>query len=345
MDWFEQLTGFKELDYAATRSRLQIRDERLHSSVNGRSWSIGRFELVSLGELRKRSPAPSSDRNRLATVTGDVGKLHTQPEFGGALFQVASQFNALEMVGPDVTPEMGVTRYQFDRTQGPACAIAAGAATVYRNYFVPVGGQSGQTRDVQLDGLASLGARLASMTGLPVDRLWAMRNGYALCSRYGLEAIGRVLSSASQTDLDALRSEVCVGLHWDVEVTALGTREPSSPGPLVSQAFCSALPVAYSELPAGSWTSFARLVLEAAYEATLLAGACNAARGRSSIVLLTHLGGGAFGNRAEWIDGALRRALAKAGDCGLDIRIVSYGRPDSSMVRFVEEHGSAGAGG
>ena len=49
------------------------------------------------------------------------------PENAGALFQVASQLNLLEMTGPEVTPEDGVTIYQDDRTQGPACAIAAGA--------------------------------------------------------------------------------------------------------------------------------------------------------------------------------------------------------------------------
>ena len=37
----------------------------------------------------------------------------------GALFQVASQFNLLEMVSPRVTPEDGVTRYQHDRTPDP----------------------------------------------------------------------------------------------------------------------------------------------------------------------------------------------------------------------------------
>ena len=34
-----------------------------------------------------------------------------------------------------MTPEDGVTRYKDDPTQGPACAIAASAATMYRNYF------------------------------------------------------------------------------------------------------------------------------------------------------------------------------------------------------------------
>ncbi len=61
--------------------------------------------------------------------------MHGRPEYSGALFQVASQFNLLKMIGPSVTPEDGVTRYESDRTQGPACAIAAGAATIYGNYF------------------------------------------------------------------------------------------------------------------------------------------------------------------------------------------------------------------
>jgi hypothetical protein len=52
--------------------------------------------------------------------------MHRSPENAGATFQVASQFNLLEMVSPDVMPEDGVTRYEYDRTRGPACAIAAG---------------------------------------------------------------------------------------------------------------------------------------------------------------------------------------------------------------------------
>jgi hypothetical protein len=94
-------------------------------------------------------------------VRGDVRHMHQTPENAGALFQVASQFNLLEMVSPTVTPEDGVTRYQHDRTPRPAphpsrlarfahsrlrttarCTIAAGAATIYRNYFASVGGGS-----------------------------------------------------------------------------------------------------------------------------------------------------------------------------------------------------------
>jgi hypothetical protein len=35
-----------------------------------------------------------------------------------AVFQVASQFNCLEMIGPRVRPEDGITMYASDPTQG-----------------------------------------------------------------------------------------------------------------------------------------------------------------------------------------------------------------------------------
>jgi len=128
VSWFERLTGFVECGYDATREQLEIDGKRLRSRVNGRCCGIGDLELVSLAELRRRAREGPlrRGRSRVRVVRGDVRHLHRHPEFSGALFQVASQFNLLEMTGPDVTPEHGVTRYAFDHTQGPACAIAAG---------------------------------------------------------------------------------------------------------------------------------------------------------------------------------------------------------------------------
>ena len=59
-----------------------------------------------------------------------------------------------------LAPEDGVTRYQYDRTQGPACAIACGAATIYRNYFAPLDGRPGQIEMRQFDGLRDVGTAL-----------------------------------------------------------------------------------------------------------------------------------------------------------------------------------------
>lgn len=323
MDWFERLTGFREDGYAATQARLEVVGDRLHSKANGQHYGIGQFEMASLASLRDRTrrARTGAGRFRVSIVEGGVRELHQKPEFEGALFQVASQFNMLEMVSPAVTPEDGVTRYQHDPTQGPACAMAAGAATLYRNYCVPLGAQRGQTRLQQLDGLSELGAALSVQTGQPVDALWSMQNGYALCTWDGLEVIARHLATLSPEALDALRGTLRVGVHRDVEVTdAAGPVRPR-----VSQIFCAALPVAYGRLPRPCWQAFASLILESAYEATLWAAVDNAQRGASNVILLTRLGGGAFGNDDAWIDAAMGRALHRVSGFDLDVRLVSFG--------------------
>ncbi|SFM08452.1 hypothetical protein [Methylorubrum salsuginis] len=321
MDWFERLTGFREAGYSETQARLRIVDGRLIHQTTGESFAVGALTLPSVAELRAAAAdVRRPGRLRLSVVEGDVRAMHRLPENRGALFQVASQFNMLEMVGPSITPEDGVAGYAHDRTQGPACAMAAGAATIYRNYLVPVTGEIGQTAERQLDGLSELGDALAQRLGTDRATLWTMRNGYALPTRAGLAAIAEHLSKADEEALDDLRGRLRLGFHKDVEVT-----DGPAPIPLVSQIFCSALPVAYARLPASSWAPFARLVLEAAYEGTMLAGVLNAARGASNRVLLTRLGGGAFGNADAWIDAAMLRALRLAVDRDLDVAIVSYG--------------------
>ncbi len=324
MSWFERLTGFEETDYHGTRGRLAVEDGHLVSKVNGRRYGIGQFETPSLAELRDRVKSTGAPRGRLQlrNVVGDARKMHGEPAHAGALFQVASQFNLLEMTSPQVTPEHGVSRYQFDRTQGPACAIAAGAGTIWRNYFVPVGGGEGQTAERQLDMLADMGLALAESLGRRPGELWAMRNGYALCTPDGLQTIESHLAGLDEAGRDALRARLRIGLQWQVEVT------DGPAGAVVSQAYCSALPVAYSGIPPWMWPRFATLVLEAAYEATLLAACQNAAAARSNVVLLTRLGGGAFGNDPDWIDAAMRRALDACRDFDLDVRLVSYAGVD-----------------
>lgn len=129
MDWFERITGFKERQYHETQSALSVQDGRSCSKHSTREPRIGRFEMPSLDELRERthSGPAKRGRTRLSTLQPDVRRLHSSPSARNALFQVASQFNLLEMPSPAVTPEHGVSSYVFDRTQGPACAIAAGA--------------------------------------------------------------------------------------------------------------------------------------------------------------------------------------------------------------------------
>ena len=325
-DWFTRLTGFPEGTYDVTRGLLRVEGDQLASTANGARHGVGTLTVPTLAEVRSDTTFPAPQRSTVRCVTGEARAMHAEPELEGALFQVASQFNLLEMTGPNVTPEDGVTRYVTDRTQGPACAVAAGAATIYRNYFAPVGGESGQTRDRQIDALAHVGEALSATLDRPVSELWSMRNGYALCTSDGLRAITDLLRHGTDEERDDLRGRLAIGLHRHVEVTDV--REPRR----VSQAFCSALPVAYGEGRPAEWEAFARLVLEAAYEATLLA----AIGEKSNVVLLTRLGGGVFGNVDAWIDDAIVRAVDIVMDAGLDIRLVSHARVHDSF-RAIEE--------
>lgn len=330
MDWFERITGFRELAYEETQAKLSVDEGYLASKHSDRRFAIGVLETPTLAELRAWTGRSSRrGTTKVSCVVGDARQLHADPANRAALFQVASQFNLLEMVGPSVTPEHGVTRYVQDRTQGPACAIAAGAGTIYRNYLMPVGGAQGQRTDRQVDCLADLRQAL----GWNSDALGQMRNGYALCSSDGLRHIDKLLQEASEEKLDALRGLLRIGLHRNVRVT-----DSDDERQLVSQAYCSALPVAYSSLPATLWRGFARLVLEAAYEATLLAAAHNASGGDSNLVLLTRLGGGAFGNDPEWIDAAMRRALRLAAHLDLNVHIVCFGHVPAEMHRLCAEN-------
>jgi hypothetical protein len=314
MNWFQREMGFREEDPDQVRANLALEGEEIVSRVNGARLGCGRLELPSLAELRAADSSASTAACTVAEVIGDVTALHRDPGNAGALFQVASQFNLLEMVGPSVTPEQGVGIYDQDRTQGPACAIACGGGTIYRNYFLPFLDGVGQTAERQVDCLADLEAELG-------PGLWRMRNGYALATEAGLREIGARLAGSDAAERDRLRGLLRVGLHRDVEVLGAEHR--------VTQVYGSALPVAYGRLPSRLWEPFARLVLEASYEATLRAARTTGA----ATVFLTYLGGGAFGNDEAWIADAIGHALDRVG--GLDVRLVSYGRPSgvAGMVR------------
>jgi hypothetical protein len=140
-DWFATLFGFSESavlrgggGFAEVQRSFRMDGDTLVSQANGRSFDIGPWEQVSLKTLRGRcvdaasvghsrpeTPAADAgagspgghhrvvDRRDQAATFSNIGKrnaaaLHKDPANGGAVFQVASQFNCLEMVGPGVTP-------------------------------------------------------------------------------------------------------------------------------------------------------------------------------------------------------------------------------------------------
>lgn len=328
--WFEQMTGFSETSRETVKSNLVVEDGFLVSKANGVSWQLGQLTTPSLAELRKLAQqqiGKAKDINPVSVyeLVGDVRKLHEDPENEGAFFQVASQFNLLEMISPERTPEDGVTHYQCDKTQGPTCAIACGAGLIYRNYFVPVADKQGQTKDRQLDMLSELGSALGNND----SQLWRMKNGYALPDEAGLRNVDQIIRSLEQSERDTLMGLLRIGLHSNTQVTLPGCTH------IVTQAYCSAMPVSYTDLPLTLWASFASFVLDASYEATLAAAVLNAQKTGNRKVYLTLLGGGAFGNDLCWILSALKRAILTYKNSGLEIAIVSYGSSQLEVASLV----------
>lgn len=315
--WFEDLMGFVEGSPEHVRENIEHAGAFLVSRVNGRRVGCGRLEIPNLADLRLRTASlPRGAPARLREVVGDVATLHRDPDNASALFQVASQFNLLEMAHPTVTPEAGVGIYENDHTQGPACAIACGGGTIFRNTFVSLKGGLGQTATRQIDTLEDLGAAL----GQP--GLWEMQNGYAMATAEGLARINARLLETSAEERDALRGRLHIGVQHDVEVLHTDHQ--------VTQVYGAALPVGYGSPPEALWEAFARLVLEASYEATFLVAK---AEGIGK-VYLTLLGGGVFGNRDAWIQDAILCALPRA--TGLDVRIVSYRKSNPTVQQIVE---------
>lgn len=316
MTWFSDLTGLSNDRIDTVQAGIRVEGEGLLCLANGRRLVAGHLSTPALGDLPP--PPQGPDRITVTEVVADIRALHADPANTGAVFQVASQFNLLEMIGPDIPPEAGIARYATDLTQGPACAMACAAGTIYRAYFVPIGNQIGQTADRQLDMLADLGRALGNQG----ETLWQMRNGYALPRTGGLKAIVARIAKADQGALPRL---LRIGVQQGTEVTLPGA------GHLVHQAYASALPIAYADAPAADWEPLARLVLHAAYQATFAATLSLGAKR----LFLTRLGGGAFGNPPEWITDAIAGAIHAYRAAPLDVRIVSYGHPNPDNQRLM----------
>ena len=122
----------------------------------------------------------------------------------------------------------------------------------------------------------------------------------------------------SKHQRDFLRQKLRIGIQWDTQVTLDACTH------LVTQVYGSALPVGYSRHDSRSWEPFARLILNASYEATFWAALLNFARTGNNKLYLTLLGGGVFGNDEDWILTAIRRALELFARGPLDVAIVSY---------------------
>ena len=265
---------------------------------------------------------------KFRTVWGDVyhfihdEKCKSTTDYQGALFQAASQFNALERVGPGVAPSDGVMTQDWDTPQGPACACACPAALLYRNYFAT------KHDDDQIDlahGIKALFQR---------ENIFVSRNGYLFLSDQGKVIIETRYRDKTKWHelLQQIQAQYQVFVHWDTAVTnqSQSTKAKHSVDK-VGQVFLAALPYAYKSFISGvaEWNTvdekikedLATAVLKGAFEATLRIELERMKLGGKTrgMVFLTAPGGGAFGNKIRWVLNALKEVLPQFKSYPLDV--------------------------
>ncbi len=281
----------------------------------GKSYAAGTFTTPTLGELRARLRSRPHGKGRLtlSALTGshplsDIGTLQaTAAE--GELFQVASQFDCLEAPDACVVP---VRDYLHDYTQGPRASVSAFPGTFLRHYQAPADDGS---RFVQTDARC-----LNLLKDVFDDGIARVHCGYLQAS----EVRDKVaFADALEQRFDLAR----VGVHDDIEVVfGHDWSGPVVGHKRIAQVLTSTIAQGgYGRDDGSSELARARRqLLRVAYLGTLLA----AADLEKSVVLLTLIGGGVFGNPLSDIWDAIYWAADETEALlGKDLAVVVNSRP------------------
>lgn len=269
----------------------------------------GTFSLISLRELKHMLPTQSqSGTGRLSIIVGNVCSLQAHPANSDAVFQVASNYNAIESQSEKALTLL--ENYLYDPTQGPFASISAMPALIWRHYFSMNGHAQQENNMINLLARTPLGIHVVG--------------GYLQLPQS--EALAALVTSA-----DTWYDELCIGMHRDVWVTHWAERASQytignihrlpAPYHSVNQVFFAAIDFAllnaqHKHDPQAH--QLARLILKAAYEGTLIAAA---AYGKHK-VFLTMVGCGVFENDANWIAPILLDNMPFIKQYGLDVYLV-----------------------
>ena len=150
--WADELFGIntneapgenKEQAYKRIKAFVEYNETTgLLRSTRFNSFNAGWFisptftELLNLFKSQYQGTRIINQGNlKVSIVSGkDVSKL-VEESPSGTFVQLASQFNALEMMHPGLTPQDGINLYIEDPTQGPIAAMTCAPGLFVRNYL------------------------------------------------------------------------------------------------------------------------------------------------------------------------------------------------------------------
>lgn len=239
-------------------------------------------------------------------LTRDVVSLHDAQHRTIPLWQVASQFNALEMISPQVSYKDGILDYVNDATQGPRAALACAPGTLVRNLYYP-----------DTNAVYKMGLRI--------------KNGYLLYEKRPELVHDRWVSE--DLIVPYMENTGVYGIHYNAQNRAWYKHETSN---VVHQVFTSAIPMNMygNGGDAQVQEEVARNAIYAAYVG-VLALSLKLEPFNDPIVHLTLLGSGSFGVPVKVVMEEMIHALRVFARHPIQVRVHVY---DRNNVREVKSH-------
>lgn len=324
--FFRDIVGVNEAQFRKSRELMQKARPAPGKILNLSTQQIyqtGEFRLKTLGELRKATATPDPNRapgtlhlllSENDPSSLDIGRLQSLPRFRKALFQVASNFNALELMSPhDQRAMTEIGNYTLDRTQGPFASISAAPGLIARHYYAfESPNRPPDTWRQKYDGAQ---IEMLKATALRVT------NGYVTLDK---DALAYILDP----------EDIAVVVHRDIQVTfgqTAGSQHlrVSDTEQTIDQVFTATLDLGSRQTHfvhehRAEVARLAKSLLRAAYESTLLA----AVEGKRKEVVLTLIGGGVFQNPTEWIVETLENLVPLIVNSGLVVYLNCFRGPE-----------------
>lgn len=333
-DWFFHHVGFKETVESVYKNlKLTQSDgfDEITSLINGKKYRCGKFSLRTVDSFNPQS----RNNGKFHIIRGngaksskfeliDVLKMQNLPEFKGATFQAASNFNCLELASHLASPANGVNSYATDLTQGPAISIASFGALMYRNYFVQHDGAIGQTKK---------DLNLLDSTPIKVVRGKAMimeEEEFKRLEKFDFEN----------------EKNYKIGVHENVQITTNRvngfTYTDSEPGQFVHQVFCSSFALGDYVKKDERIIPILKNLLKTEYKATILAAHENSLKYPgflgSNKCVLTALGMGFFCNPPPIVCEAIKSTKEVIKRSGLDVYLVCFADDNKTGFGAVYPH-------
>lgn len=336
-------------NYLYNTEKLYIYATNIKFTINNILYNVGDFLCLPLSSLKmfqKYELSKDAPKNITYNIINEDIVSLINKSSPTDVFQAASQFNLLEMVSEDVSPENGICNYYKDNSQGPRVALASPIGTFFRNYLIyknpyqttDVDGYP-QTTDKQFNTLQTLldlsDLNFIKVNTNPTQGQYLYKNGYCFINPTQEQ------SNFARDNQNLFEKHLKVGVQWNSPLLINYDRK-------LCQVYCSGLPfgsyaftydlILESDGYKDRIKPFAVGILKAAFKCTLQVAVnkLHLLEDDSRIkVYLTAVGSGEFKNPMEWVVEALIYALNDFKHYPLDVIMVTYGvvhlllRPDA----------------